>query len=448
MIRLKKTLAYASFMGILCIGVQPLLAQTGETLPPDPDSGTGTVVEESGVGNIEIEQVTPLENVYSEWTLIKPDNQTVQGRHMHQMFADTPIGNYSIMVDPLQGATATVTIMKNDEVLAENEFARATFSVESDDEIKITITNVFTRIGTVSVQSEPPGVEFKLIGPNTYEITGTTPAEYLEMPEGLYTATFYAIEGCFEEQSRSDRLQKDSRITLSLTISCEGMENLIQIQEQQKSLVYVTATIDGELVSFTDVFIDEWFASYVHNSLKTGIMSGYRDADGTITGEFGPQDNVTLAQLAKIAHETASIDESKVHTRPTNLRAQGTWFEQYFASAEKLGWLVFADKRLNPGRNATRSEVVATLLQALDVPRYWSKGEMFTDVRMTTPFSSSIETAAIDGIVSGSTDEEGDPTGEFRPDDPINRAEMAKIVSLSIELYKEDTWEIQPDADD
>lgn len=444
MTKTKKIFALACFASLL-LNSSPILASTGDTTA-DPDSSTGAVLEESGVGRIIIDQETPLEDIYSQWTLIKPGNIEQMGRHQHQNIDNTPIGNYTLIVQPLDSATAYINVSVNDELSFTNEHPQATFTLESDDVIHVVISNVFLRIGTISVTSEPPGVEFTITGPNEFESTGATPASYLEMPEGLYTALFHEIEGCIPDQQRSDRLEKDGRITLSLTISCEGMENLVQTQDQQKSFIYVTTTINGQSISFTDVLIDEWFATHVNNTLKTGIMSGYRDAEGNITGEFGPQNNVTIAQLAKIAHETAGLDESRVHTRPTNLRAQSTWFEQYFASAEKRGWQVFEDKRINPGRNATRSEVVATLLQAMDIPRYWPKGEMFTDVRMTTPYSSSIETAATDEIVSGNTDEEGNPTGEFRPDDPINRAEMAKIISLAIELYGQDTSDIQPDA--
>ncbi|HLD32061.1 MAG TPA: S-layer homology domain-containing protein [Candidatus Peribacteraceae bacterium] len=80
---------------------------------------------------------------------------------------------------------------------------------------------------------------------------------------------------------------------------------------------------------------------------------------------------------------------------------------------------------------------MATLLQALDVRRFWAHGDLFRDVRKTTPYASCIETAAQDGIVSGFTDAEGKPTGEFGPDRPVNRAEMSKIISTSADLYIE-----------
>jgi hypothetical protein len=81
--------------------------------------------------------------------------------------------------------------------------------------------------------------------------------------------------------------------------------------------------------------------------------------------------------------------------------------------------------------------VVATLLQALDVPRLWPTGEAFTDVSRRTPYADVIETAATDGVVSGFTDASGQETGGFGPDQPIDRAQLSKILTKAMEAYVE-----------
>ncbi|MBU0766596.1 S-layer homology domain-containing protein [Patescibacteria group bacterium] len=432
----RHTLALLS-MATLLIQTSPMHAATGDIVE-DPDSGTGTAIEEeSGLGTILIEQISPIDSLYAEWTLIKPNNISVIGRHQSQAINITPIGNYSVLVDPLEGATASVEIYLGNELIESFGHPQANFELGSDETIKIVITSVFTQVGKVSITSDPAGLEFTLKGPNDYSIEDVTPAEYPDMPEGLYTATFHKIEGCIDSIPRSDRLKKDSRITLSLKVACEGIENLVQMIEQSKSLVYVTATVDGKTVVFTDVPLGMWFAPYVNQSVRASIMSGFKDEQGEPSGIYGPDRNVTIAELSKIAHEIAGIDETKTNLNPINIRARDTWFDQYFASAENLGWQLFTNTRLDPGRNATRAEVVTTLLQALDVPRNWAKGKMFTDVNLDTEYSSSIETAAADGLVAGYGD------GEFKPDNPINRAEISKIISLAIDLYGEDTSEFR-----
>ena len=44
--------------------------------------------------------------------------------------------------------------------------------------------------------------------------------------------------------------------------------------------------------------------------------------------------------------------------------------------------------------------------------------------------------AARAGVVSGDADAQGNPTGLFRPVDPVNRAEVAKIVAQAVQIYE------------
>jgi hypothetical protein len=149
---------------------------------------------------------------------------------------------------------------------------------------------------------------------------------------------------------------------------------------------------------------------------------------------FGPGNNVTVAELVKIAHKIAGISEREISGPVLNTRASGTWFERFVASAEQRGWVLFMDTSLDPGRAATRAEVVVTLLQALDIPLRWQKGMVFADVSARSPFAAAIETAAADGLVSGLPGDNDLPS--FGPGQPINRAELSKIIALAIELYR------------
>jgi hypothetical protein len=215
-----------------------------------------------------------------------------------------------------------------------------------------------------------------------------------------------------------------------------------QAHEEEERSDYVTVTIGGERITFTDAPMKAWYAPYVARVARAGIITGYRDKSGNLTGKYGTIDNVTLAQLAKIAHEVAGIDEMKARSAPRNQRAKGTWFEKYIASAESLHWQVFSDHRVDPSRPATRGEVTTTLLQALNVLRVWPLGKMFHDVAPTSDYAASIETAAKDDVVSGYTNSYGNPTGQFGPDNPVNRAEMAKFVGNAIDVYIGDSPEI------
>ena len=200
---------------------------------------------------------------------------------------------------------------------------------------------------------------------------------------------------------------------------------------------FVTVPIDGKIVTLGDVPGSAWFASYVLDAALGGIVSGYKDGEGNPTGQFGPGNSVTIEELAKIALRSASINVSSCGTTLKNPLAVGRWSAAFLQCAESRGFVIFSDGSVDPVRPATRSEVVVTMLQAFELPFVSVVGEerVFRDVQGSTQFASAIERAANDGIVSGTTDEAGSPTGYFFPDDPVNRAEIAKIISLVLQVY-------------
>lgn len=52
--------------------------------------------------------------------------------------------------------------------------------------------------------------------------------------------------------------------------------------------------------TFIDVVDDSWYAPFVTTAFNWGIVDGYRNKTGKLTGQFGPSDPVTRAQAAKI----------------------------------------------------------------------------------------------------------------------------------------------------
>lgn len=387
-------------------------------------------------GTIIIEQQSP-NDIMGEWVLIKPGNKRLSLQRQSYTLSDAPLGNYTLLVEPPAGAEATVRLFLEQDLLDSFAKPQASFTLEQNMNIRLRIEYAFLRVGVIGINSQPPGLGYTLRGPNDFETSSTTPQSYRDMPEGLYSITYDRIQNCPVPRPTSDKLIAGSRINFTITFNCEGVRDMAQQATYERSLQFVTAQVEGKQVTFSDVPLDQWFAPFVSKTLKTGIMSGFKDDDGNPSGRFGPGENVTIAQLAKIAHELANIDEYEAKKRPANVRAHGTWFERYIASAEELDWFVFRDRRIDPDRPATRAEVIATLLQALDVRLFWAQGNLFSDVRKNTEYASTIETASKDGIVSGFTDSSGNPTGRFGPENPVNRAEMAKIIGTAIDIYVE-----------
>ena len=391
----------------------------------------------TGNGQMRFEMIGPAEtpDVVGHWTLIRPNNERTVGDDMEYTFSGLAIGNYSFTTTLPQGTSAVIEIYENEELKKTITSPQASFVISEGVDIFLKVTYTYTRTGKVIVNSTPQGLAFSIKGPNNMEERGVTPASFEQYPEGQYTAYFDEIEGCPNPPAQSGRMEKDGRISLQVNIQCANIVNTDAGKEVQKTLEFVSVILNGKSVSFNDVRLSDWFAPYVSIAAKAGVLSGYKDANDQYNGTFGPGDNVTIAQLSKIAHKIAGIDETKIRIPTQNSKATGQWFEQYFASAEQQWWEIWRDKWLDPSRAATRAEVIETMLRALNVRTVWAQGKTFDDVLPTYKYANAIETAAADGLI--------DVGGSFRPDEPINRAEVAKIIKGIMDIYIEDTQEIK-----
>ncbi len=260
-----------------------------------------------------------------------------------------------------------------------------------------------------------------------------------------------------------------------------------QMLESVRSLLKMR--IGGKFIVFRDVPVKEWYASSVATMIEAGIASGYRDTQGNLTGEFGPTNSITYAELAKMAFESARASTVGVAV-PKNRFAHGHWSAPYIGLAEAQNLSVYGTKN-NITLPATRGAVIQTLVEVLQIIRpapaaapvvlkggtgaltasgtvvsgsggsvrtgsgvLTGSGKLktasgdrvitvtpiklkdirFTDVPDTADYAQAINLAAALGIVNGDTDKQGNPTGKFRPNASINRAEVARIFAKLMEL--------------
>lgn len=241
-----------------------------------------------------------------------------------------------------------------------------------------------------------------------------------------------------EDEKRMSEQQFDASLenTNELFPLGEG-EEIEEEDELSLSDSHVTIKVDGVPVVLSDVPSGEWFAQYVRDAAERGFVSGYKDSLGRPNGQYGPGDAVTVEQIAKMAVIAAGIDPYSCGDVLKNESAIGSWSERYITCAEHSKWAVFSDGSIDVQRPATRSEVVVTILQAYQARVSPVSGTIFTDVTRATVFGNAVETAATMGIVSGYSDENGNPTGFFGPSDNVNRAEAAKIFSLAAKRFGE-----------
>ena len=93
----------------------------------------------------------------------------------------------------------------------------------------------------------------------------------------------------------------------------------------------------------------------------------------------------------------------------------------------------YPDGTVRPTGNITRAEVATIFFRLLtDESRnqFWSTTNTYSDVKRGDWFNNAVSTLSNAGIISGY------PDGTFRPNAPITRAEMAKVIALFAKLDK------------
>lgn len=415
MIRFSRALLPACLLsGILPV---TLFAQVEAPAPP-----AGTII---------VEQYSET-GIFGNWTMLQPNHESFDRTDSMLTMPDMAPGKYRFSARAPSGTTARTEVFLGDDIITVSETPQISFDLLDKMTLKLVIRYSLTISGKIGVNSDPSGMPFILRGPDGMVKEGVTPMEYIREPIGNYSVTYYP-KGCLQPPAKSDTLLKDSRVDFRVKLECAGFRPA----ENASSSKNVTVKIPGGSLAFTDVPSDSWFGPYVKTVVNREIMAGYEDDRGQSTGKFGPADPVTVAQLSKIAHTMTGLDETLATGAPKNPAARGQWFTRYMASAEKEGWLLFIDGTVDPNRPATRAEVVGTVLQVLNIPIKWATGTVFTDVKRGTPYGWAVETAASEGIVSGQKDSSGHDTGIFHPNDPINRAEISKIIITVYEKYQD-----------
>ncbi len=185
--------------------------------------------------------------------------------------------------------------------------------------------------------------------------------------------------------------------------------------------------VSGLGTVFHDVASTAWFASYVAFLSDAQIVSGYKDTQGNSLGLYRPNQNVTYAEAAKmilkIAGEDVSISNGK------NISAKKQWSEHYIARMEEKKISVFKNPKLDVNGAISRGTLLQVLMEVFHKQGTVAHAS-YVDVPKKSRFYKAIMQATADGIVSGD-----DAKKTFRPNDPVNRAEIAKIMYLVIKKY-------------
>lgn len=264
---------------------------------------------------------------------------------------------------------------------------------------------------------------------------------FLSVTPSVSASVWDFLEGDLDVWEREEERMEEERAEERADAARVRLRELFPLPQQtpprrsSPGRSFLEVEVSGRTIAFRDVPHDAWFFPYVRFVAQHGIMAGYRDSVGQLRGEFGPGDFVTIAHLSVVSVAASGIDAGACGM-PRNASASGSFAAASVACAENEGWAVFSDRAVDVQRAAKRAEVIVTLLQAMGTPFGAVRGTVFQDVSPSTEFASAIERAAADGIVGGDSGASPDALPRFRPEAWMNRAELAKVLSLVVQYYR------------
>lgn len=187
---------------------------------------------------------------------------------------------------------------------------------------------------------------------------------------------------------------------------------------------------------FKDVDPSSWYGLFASEAVGKGLLSGYTDSEGEITGRFGGADPITNAEALKIVGEmTQRYVTAKdfgfelPYSIPEKFKDH--WAYDYIWGSHIVGLDLLEDiDNFDPDAPITRGELVHLIIESLevDVPNYGNLS--FVDTQGHT-YANDIEHLKQLGLISGY-----DNTNNFGPNDPLNRAAAAKIFTNVTDTFQ------------
>jgi hypothetical protein len=207
---------------------------------------------------------------------------------------------------------------------------------------------------------------------------------------------------------------------------------------------------------FTDVDDSHWAKEYIEKMNKVGIITGYSDAT------FRPEDSVTKVQALVMIGRMYELNEDKIKEIRTEYQeffdtiGVETWYQDGLAVAISTGIVskdvvetFYENKTAN--KPAYKEEICIYLTRAMGLENEAKNKTFyvlpFTDTETITPSAKPyVYTMMEKGIINKA----GDGEGKFNPRAEVNRAIMAKMLSVAYDYIQEQevTPEITEDKEE
>ena len=198
---------------------------------------------------------------------------------------------------------------------------------------------------------------------------------------------------------------------------------------KNNSSVYVpvidtSAVPDGTAAATMGGFDDVPITHWAYNAIKTltgrGIITGLGD------NKYGPDDNLTREQFAKLLIDTMKLDLLDDDIDHTDVN-KGAWSYPYLVAVYKYGIMEgYSDATLGPRDNITRQDLAVLVSRALEVKSITVQSGSNADFSDSADISEyALESVWLlynAGIITGMDD------GSFMPKSCVTRAQAAVIL--------------------
>ncbi|MBN1494635.1 S-layer homology domain-containing protein [Candidatus Peregrinibacteria bacterium] len=189
--------------------------------------------------------------------------------------------------------------------------------------------------------------------------------------------------------------------------------------EDQKQWDTLQGCREIKQISFNDI-AGHWAQEYILKLAEKGVVTGYAD------GGFHPDTDISRAEMVKMSLYAAGIPSADPNADPEFTFTDVTGWEVEWVYAAWKNNIVtgYSSELFAPAKQVTRAEAlkIAMLAFKVDIPDTLSEWAFEDTIGHWA--LSYINKAYLDFIISGYAD------NNFHPDDPIKRAEVAKIIQL------------------
>jgi len=168
--------------------------------------------------------------------------------------------------------------------------------------------------------------------------------------------------------------------------------------------------------TFNDID-DSVFKGYIETLAKNDFISSGQNS-------YRPNSDITRFETAKIVKNASNITSNTTCTHEFTDVTTNNVFHS-FVKTLVCNDVISKNTNFNGSSNITRAEFIKMTVEAFKIKAEIVNGPNYEDVGTENPFYGYIEFAKTNGLIKGAN--------TFRPNSPISRGEVAKIISIAFE---------------